>query len=70
MKVLREVNGYKLNQGNNMANGLFNISDENDNVSFWFDDETAQEMLNMTDEEFINDAIALINHSMEVYNEN
>ena len=70
MKVLREVNGYKLNQGNYMANGLFNISDENDNVSFWFDDETAQEMLNMTDEEFINDAIALINHSMEVYNEN
>jgi hypothetical protein len=70
MKVLREVNGYKLNQGNNMANGLFNISDENDNVSFWLDLETAEDMLSMTDEEFTNDAIALINHSMEVYNEN
>ena len=70
MKVLREVNGYKLNQGNYMANGLFNISDENDNVSFWLDLETAEDMLSMTDEEFTNDAIALINHSMEVYNEN
>ena len=52
MKVLREVNGFKLNQGNLMANGLFNVSDENDNVSFWFDGETAQDLLNMTDEEF------------------
>lgn len=69
MKVLREVNGYKLNQGNNMANGLFNISDENDNVSFWIDLETAEDMLTMTDAEFINDAIALINHAMGVYNE-
>jgi len=63
MKVLREVNGFKLNQGNLMAEGLFNISDENNNVSFWFDEETAQDMLNMTDEEFINDANALIQHA-------
>jgi hypothetical protein len=63
MKVLREVNGIKLNQGNLMAQGLFNISDENNKVSFWFDDETAQEMLNMTDEEFINDANELIQHA-------
>jgi len=63
MKVLREVNGIKLNQGNLMAQGLFNISDENNKVSFWFGDETAQEMLNMTDEEFINDANELIQHA-------
>ena len=63
MKVLREVNGYKLNQGNNMANGLFNISDENDNVSFWFDLDTAEDMLSITDDEFINDAKALIKHA-------
>ncbi len=69
MKVLRQVNGFKLNQGNFMANGLFNISDENDNVSFWLDSDTAQDMLDMTDEDFVSDSIALINHSLEVYNE-
>ena len=62
MKVLREVNGFKLNEGNMMANGLFNIS-KDDKVSFWMDAETAQEMLNMTDDEFISDSIALIEHA-------
>ena len=69
MKVLKEVNGYKLNQGQFAANGLFNISDENDNVSFWLDSDTAQDMLDMTDDEFVQDSIALINHSLGVYNE-
>lgn len=69
MNVLREVEGFKLNQGNLMANGLFNISDKNDNVSFWFDSETAEEMLNMNDADFINDSIAMINYSMEIYDE-
>jgi hypothetical protein len=68
MQVLREVNGFKLNKGNLMADGLFNISDKNNNVSFWLDSDTAQDMLNMSDEDFISDSIALINHSMEVYN--
>jgi hypothetical protein len=69
MKVLREVNGYKLNQGQFSAKGLFNISDKNDNVSFWLDSETAQDMLDMTDEEYISDSIALINHSLAIYDE-
>ena len=69
MKVLREVDGYKLNQGEFAANGLFNISDKNDNVSFWLDSETAQDMLDMTDKEFLNDSIAMINYSMEIYDE-
>ena len=69
MKVLREVEEFKLNQGNLMANGLFNVSDKNNNVSFWFDSETAEEMLNMNDAEFINDSIHLIKHAMEIYDE-
>jgi hypothetical protein len=69
MKVLREVEGFKLNQGQFAANGLFNISDKNDNVSFWLDSETAQDMLDMTDAEFINDSIHLIKHAMEIYDE-
>ena len=69
MKVLREIDGYKLNQGNLMADGLFNVSDENDNVSFWFDSETAQEMMEMSEAEFLNDSIAMINYAMEMYDE-
>jgi len=51
MKVLREVSEFKLNQGNLMANGLFNISNDNE-LSLWFDNEVAQNLLQMTDEEF------------------
>jgi hypothetical protein len=69
MKVLREVNGFKLNQGEFSAKGLFNISDSNDNVSFWMTSDEAQDMLDMSDEDYVSDSIALINYSLEVYNE-
>jgi hypothetical protein len=69
MKVLREVNGFKLNEGTLMSNGLFNVSNDNNETSFWFDDETKDDMLNMSDEEFTHDAIALINYANNVYSE-
>jgi len=65
MKVLRQVNGFQLNEGTMMANGLFNIS-KDDKISFWMDSETAEEMINMTDEEFISDSIALLKHAENV----
>jgi hypothetical protein len=51
MDIIREVNGIQLNKGNLMANGLFNVSNNTD-VSFWFDTETKDELINASDEEF------------------
>ncbi len=51
MKVLREVNNIKLNEGNLAANGLFNISDDKD-VSFWFDAEEKDLLMAMDDDDF------------------
>jgi len=51
MEILREVDGIQLNEGNLMANGLFNVSTDKD-VSFWFDAETRDELLECSDEEF------------------
>jgi hypothetical protein len=65
MKVLRQVNGFQLNEGTMMAQGLFNIS-KDDKITFWMDAETAEEMINMTDEEFISDSIALLKHAENV----
>jgi hypothetical protein len=65
MKVLRQVNGFQLNEGTMMAQGLFNIS-KDDKITFWMDSETAEEMINMTDEEFISDSIALLKHAENV----
>lgn len=63
MVVLREVNGIKLNKGSLMANGLFNVSNEND-VSFWFDHEQRDELMNCSDEEFVEKAENLIKESL------
>jgi hypothetical protein len=55
MNVLRQVNKVKLNQGSLMANGLFNLSLEEDNVievSNWFDEETKERLMNLADAEF------------------
>jgi hypothetical protein len=51
MITLRTFNGFTLNKGNMMANGLFNVSTDND-VSFWFDHEQRDELMNCSDEEF------------------
>lgn len=52
MVVLREVNGIQLNEGDLMAKGLFNVSN-GDEVSLWFDGETKDELMESTDEEFV-----------------
>ena len=63
MNVLREVNGVKLNEGNLMANGLFNVSTDED-VSFWFDAETKDELMDCSDEEFQEKSEELIAESL------
>lgn len=52
MDVLREVNGFCLNRGELMANGIFNIS-IGEKVSLWFGNDTKDELLNCTDDEFL-----------------
>lgn len=63
MVVLREVDGIKLNKGSLMANGLFNVSTEDD-VSFWFDFEQRDELMNMSDEDFVERSEELIAESL------
>ena len=66
MNVLRQVNNVKLNQGNLMANGLFNLSFEQGNVvavSNWFDQETADRLLALNDAEFFHQAKDMIAES-------
>ncbi len=63
MKVLREVNGIELNEGSLMANGLFNVSTDNDS-SFWFDAETKDELMECSDEDFIEKSEELIANSL------
>ena len=63
MNILRTVNGIDLNEGNLMANGLFNISTD-DNVSFWFDVDTKDELMSYTDKEFQEKSESLIAESL------
>ena len=60
MEILREVDGIKLNKGNLMANGLYNLIDENNNVSSWFGEDTKDELISMSDNSFWNYASVLI----------
>lgn len=69
MKVLRTVNGYQLNKGTLQAEGLYNVSTgegQDTRVSFWFDEDTKNDMLSMTDEEFVHDAKAHIEYAESV----
>ncbi len=54
MNVLRTVGKFELNEGHGMANGLFNISNtENKNLlSMWFNRDTKNELMEMSDIEF------------------
>lgn len=56
MNILRKAGNIQLNQGNQMANGLFNVSDNKNNVSIWFDEDLKDELLSLSDEEFTNKA--------------
>lgn len=62
MLVLRQVRDIELNEGNLQAKGLFNLSNEND-VSFWFDEETKDRLMNLTDAEFWHQANQIIKES-------
>ena len=54
MEILRKVGGVELTKGNLAANGLFNLfNTETEQVSFWFDEETKNVMMNLSDDEFI-----------------
>ena len=69
MNILRQTQGYQLNEGNMMASGLFNISigeGEDTKVSFWFDEDTKNDLLSMSDDEFVHDAKAHIQHAESV----
>ena len=53
LQVLRETENHLLNAGTGMANGLFNISDkEGKKLSLWFDKNSKDEFMEMSDEEF------------------
>jgi len=64
MEVLRKVNGFKLNKGDGMARGLYNVSDDDsDGLSFWFDEETKNELVSLSDKYFLIKAEQLIDQS-------
>ena len=60
MIVLREVQGFVLNEGSLMAAGLFNITAPNGDVSNWFDSEMKDELINCDDSTFISVAIEIL----------
>lgn len=59
MNILRTVKGIELNEGSLMANGLFNVSTDK-SVSFWFDFETKDRLMELKDAEFWHEAKDLI----------
>tara|TARA_R110000803_G_scaffold140997_2_gene207513 strand:+ start:22 stop:219 length:198 start_codon:yes stop_codon:yes gene_type:complete len=63
MKILREINGYKLNEGNSMASGLCNVS-KDEGLSFWFDSETKDELMDCNEVEFQEKSESLIVESL------
>lgn len=59
MNVIKQVGNITLNQGNLMASGLFNLfNKETNQVSYWFTDDTKDELVNMNDNDFIIEAEA------------
>lgn len=65
MNVLRTVNGIQLNQGDEMAKGLYNVSqgEKAERLSFWFDEETKDELLAFSDDDFETKSNELIDAS-------
>ena len=69
MEKIREYNGWVLNKGDLMASGLWNVSNTEKNeyavhqLSYWFDEETKNELLAMNDKEFEKKCIAICNPS-------
>jgi hypothetical protein len=66
MNVLKEVAGIQLNEGGSMAKGLYNLSrevNEEVEVSFWFDGDTKDRLINLSDAEFFHQANEMIKES-------
>jgi len=59
MKILRQVRNIELNEGNLMANGLFNLSNGAD-LSNWFDTETKDRLMKLNDSDFWHQAKDMI----------
>lgn len=71
MNVIKQVGNITLNQGNLMASGLFNLfNKETNQVSYWFADDTKDELVNMNDNDFIIEAEAqfeIASHDDKIY---
>ena len=62
METLRTVRNIELNRGNLQADGLFNLSNETD-VSFWFDIETKDRLMKLSDADFWHQSNDIIKES-------
>jgi hypothetical protein len=64
MEILRKIGSISLNKGHGAAMGLFNLSNSVTNeVSFWFTEETANDLLEMSDDEFLTEARIKFEHA-------
>lgn len=63
METIRKTKKYELNEGHGMSRGLYNVSDRNDNLSFWFDIRTKNELLKLDDKSFEKECKKLIDQS-------
>jgi hypothetical protein len=61
MKVLRKVGNIELLEGDGMAKGLFRLAEDIEDVSLklslWFDSDEKDELLGLSDDEFVERAI-------------
>jgi hypothetical protein len=61
IQVIRQVGDYSLNR--DTINQLYNVS-SSDNVSFWFDTETKDELMTLSDSMFVIYCLDLIQNSL------
>jgi hypothetical protein len=74
MKVLRQLGQFELNEGNGMAEGLYNVTNsilventDDKGVSYWFDEETKDLLMLCSDEEFVSRAKQLAGNNIGNY---
>ena len=71
MEIARTEGNYQLNIGSLAAKGLYNITDEANDISLeatarmrvsdWLDEETKEELLSLSKEEFITECENILN---------
>lgn len=66
MEVLRKVKHFKLNKGDGMARGLYNVVDEvlmtltpDKGVSLWFDKDEADRLKKLSTDDFVSECKSL-----------